>query len=461
MHKQHRILVVDDQPALCYSLKRFLSENGYSAMTTTNGYQGLKFLESFRPDLVITDVQMPEMDGFTLLENIKQIAPDVQVILITAYSTTEKAIQAMKLGAYDYLLKPFDNDALLASIQEGIRAKEMMEDVVSFDDNEHPASRERIIGNSPEMLEIYKQIGRVAASEATVLIQGESGTGKELVARAIYHHSLRADKLFLALNCAALPEQLLESELFGYEQGAFTGAEFKRIGKFEQYDGGTLFLDEIGEMALPIQAKLLRVLQNGSFQRLGGTETIKVNVRIIAATNQDLAAMVEAGSFREDLYYRINVVALHLPPLRTRQGDIKDLVTYFIHKYNRLLRKKIKGIHGETLRQMEKYPWPGNVRELENVIQKGLVLCNSDYLSIDCVSGPYAGSFSSNLCQNIGEALEKLASMALCRGILLPDLVMRLEQEVIKQVLEQTKGNQVQAAQLIGISRNTLRKKTS
>ena len=362
--RQHRILVVDDQQALCYSLKRFLTENGYSTLTATNGNQALSFLESFQPDLVITDLQMPEMDGLTLLENIKEIAPDVQVILITAYSTTEKAIDAMKLGAYDYLLKPFDNDALLTSIQEGIRAKEMMADVVSFDEDESPSSGERIIGKSPEMLEIYKQIGKVTSSDTTVLIQGESGTGKELVARAVYHHSLRAEKLFLAINCAALPEQLLESELFGYEQGAFTGAESKRIGKFEQYDRGTIFLDEIGEMPLAIQSKLLRVLQDGSFQRLGGTETVRVNVRIIAATNQDLATMVRQGKFREDLYYRINVVAIHLPPLRNRQGDIQELVTYFIRMYNRLLHKQIKGVSAETLRQMEKYPWPGNVREI-------------------------------------------------------------------------------------------------
>ncbi len=461
IHSQrHQILVVDDQKAMCYSLKRFFNEKGYSVLTANSGKEALSCLGSLQPDLVITDVQMPEMDGLVLLDKIKQIVPDIPIILMTAYSTTEKTIEAMKLGAYDYLLKPFDNDTLLDCVRGGIRAREMMEDVVTFDDEE-VSTGERIIGNSPEMQGIYKQIGKVASTDATVLIQGESGTGKELVALAIYHHSLRSNRLFLTINCAALPEQLLESELFGYEQGAFTGAECRRLGKFEQYDGGTIFLDEIGEMPLAIQVKLLRVLQNGSFQRLGGTETVQVDVRIIAATNRDLAAMVADGTFREDLYYRTNVVTIHLPPLRSRQGDIKELATYFIQKYNRLLNKQIKGIHVDTLSQMKKYPWPGNVRELENVVQKGMVLCSGEYLLVDCVSSPYTGGLFSAPCQNLDEALEKLTAMALCRGgqALLPDLVYQLEQEMIRQALEKTKGNQVQAAQLLGISRNTLRKK--
>jgi len=385
---QHRILVVDDQQAVCYSLKRFLVAEGYAVLTATSGEQALACLEGFRPDLVITDVKMPEMDGLELLHAIKEHSPDLQVILITAYSTTDKAIEAMKLGAYDYLLKPFDNATLLGRIQEAIRAKEMMADVVSFDNWEQVPSGERIIGKSPEMLAVYKQIGKAAPSDATVLIQGESGTGKELVARAIYHHSRRTDKPFLAINCAALPEQLLESELFGFEQGAFTGADFKRVGKFEQCHGGTIFLDEIGEMSLATQAKLLRVLQDGSFQRLGGTETVTTDVRIIAATNRDLAAMVAKGDFREDLFYRIHVVAIQLPPLRDRRGDIKELITHFIRKYNRLLHKQIKGIRADTLRQLESYHWPGNVRELENVVQKGMVLCAGDYLSIECLAPP-------------------------------------------------------------------------
>jgi len=431
-------------------------------LTATSGDQALACLNDFRPDLVVADVQMPEMDGLALLEAIKEQAPDLQVILITAYSTTDKAIEAMKLGAYDYLLKPFDNASLLARIREAIRAREMMADVVSFDNWEEMPTGERIIGKSPEMLAVYKQIGKAAPSDATVLIQGESGTGKELVALAIYHHSRRADKPFLDINCAALPEQLLESELFGYEQGAFTGADFKRIGKFEQLNGGTIFLDEIGDMPLATQTKLLRILQDGSFQRLGGTETVTVDVRIIAATNQNLAAMVATGAFREDLYYRINVVAIGLPPLRERQGDIKELITHFIRKYNRLLHKKeIKGIHADTLRQLETYSWPGNVRELENVIQKGMVLCACDYLSIDCMSGPGAGSMPTAFCQNIDEAVERVASMAFERGGpgLLTGLVSRIEQELIDQAMEKTHGNQVRAAKLLGISRNTLRKK--
>ncbi|MCL5063081.1 MAG: sigma-54 dependent transcriptional regulator, partial [Nitrospirae bacterium] len=260
-----KILVIDDQKTVCYSLQRFLQSEGYNVHTATSGEDALSVLNDVKPDLVIMDVRMPEMDGLEVLRKIKESHPKVQVIMMTAFSTTEKAIEAIKLGAYDYLAKPFDNDELLIRAKDAIKTREMMEEVVTFDEVKDYAGGERIIGKSPQMLDIYKQIGRAAPTDATVLIRGESGTGKELIARAIYHYSNRADKPFLAINCSAIPEQLLESELFGYERGAFTGADFKRIGKFEQCSGGTLFLDEIGDMTLPLQAKVLRVLQDGQF----------------------------------------------------------------------------------------------------------------------------------------------------------------------------------------------------
>ncbi|MCL4536434.1 MAG: sigma-54 dependent transcriptional regulator, partial [Nitrospirae bacterium] len=260
-----KILVVDDQKTVCYSLHRFLQSEGYNVHTATSGEDALSVLNDVKPDLVIMDVRMPEMDGLEVLKKIKESHPKVQVIMMTAFSTTEKAIYAIKLGAYDYLAKPFDNDELLIRVKDAIKTRELMEEVVTFDEVKDYAGGERIIGKSPQMLDIYKQIGRAAPTDATVLIRGESGTGKELIARAIYHYSNRADKPFLAINCSAIPEQLLESELFGYERGAFTGADFKRIGKFEQCSGGTLFLDEIGDMTLPLQAKVLRVLQDGQF----------------------------------------------------------------------------------------------------------------------------------------------------------------------------------------------------
>ncbi len=346
-----KILVVDDQKTVCYSLQRFLQSEGYNVHTATSGEDALSVLDNVKPDLVIMDVRMPEMDGIEVLRKIKESHPQIQAIMMTAFSATEKAIQAIKLGAYDYLTKPFDNDELLIRVKDAIKTKELMDEVVTFDVSDDYAEGERIIGKSPAMLDIYKQIGRAAPTDATVLIKGENGTGKELVARAIYHYSNRSSKPFLAINCAAIPEQLLESELFGYERGAFTGADFKRIGKFEQCSGGTIFLDEIGDMPLGLQAKLLRVLQDGKFQRLGGTETIETDVRIIAATNKDIEDMVKNNTFREDLYYRINVVTINVPPLRERKEDIKELVHYFIQKYNKKLGKTIKGITADALKK--------------------------------------------------------------------------------------------------------------
>ncbi|MFN3740068.1 MAG: sigma-54-dependent transcriptional regulator [Thermodesulfovibrionales bacterium] len=455
------ILVVDDQKTVCYSLQRFLQSEGYEVYSALSGEEALSLLNKFNPDLVIMDVRMPEMEGIEVLRRIKESYPRIQVIMMTAYSTTEKAIEAIKLGAYDYITKPFDNDELLVRVKEAIKAKELMEEVVTFDGFDEYTGSERIIGKSPAMLEIYKQIGKAAPTDAPVLIKGESGTGKELIARAIYHFSRRSSKPFLAINCAAIPEQLLESELFGYERGAFTGADFKRIGKFEQCNGGTIFLDEIGDMPTGLQAKLLRVLHDGTFQRLGGTETIETNVRIVAATNKDIEDMVKKGTFREDLYYRINVVTINVPPLRERKEDIKELVHYFIQKYNKRLGKTIKGITSEALKRLEEYQWPGNVRELENVIQKAMVFCNSDYLSTECYNTLQKQSLIQNSCASIEKAIHDLVELSFKESCSdkFHAIVSLFEKTMIKKALELTKGNQVQAARLLGISRNTLRKK--
>jgi two-component system NtrC family response regulator/two-component system nitrogen regulation response regulator GlnG len=456
-----KILVVDDQRTVCYSLQRFLQSEGYNVHTATSGEDALSVLNDVNPDLVIMDVRMPEMDGLEVLKRIKESHPKVQVIMMTAFSTTEKAIEAIKLGAYDYLAKPFDNDELLIRAKDAIKTRELMEEVVTFDEVKDYAGGERIIGKSPAMLDIYKQIGRAAPTDATVLIKGENGTGKELVARAIYHYSNRSSKPFLAINCAAIPEQLLESELFGYERGAFTGADFKRIGKFEQCSGGTIFLDEIGDMPVGLQAKLLRVLQDGKFQRLGGTETIETNVRIIAATNKDIEDMVKNNAFREDLYYRINVVTINVPPLRERKEDIKELVHYFIQKYNKKLGKTIKGITADALKKLEEHTWHGNVRELENVIQKTIVFCNSDYLSSECCEELHMQSLLRNSCVSTEHAIQNVVELAFKDGCQerFQDIVSTLEKSMVKRALELTKGNQVHAAKLLGISRNTLRKK--
>jgi nitrogen regulation protein NR(I) len=456
-----KILVVDDQRTVCYSLQRFLQSEGYNVHTATSGEEALSVLNNLNPDLVIMDVRMPEMDGIEVLRKIKESHPRVQVIMMTAFSTTEKAIHAMKLGAYDYITKPFDNDELLIRVRDAIKTRELMKEVVVFDKTEDYAGTEKIVGKSQAMLDIYKQIGKVASTDVTVLIRGESGTGKELIARAIYHYSKRANMPFLAINCSAIPENLLESELFGYEKGAFTGADFRRIGKFEQCNGGTIFLDEIGDMPLSLQSKLLRVLQDGTFQRLGGTEEIKTDVRLIAATNKNLEEMVKSNTFREDLYYRINVVTINVPPLRERKEDIKELVHYFIQRFNRTLGKNIKGLTSDVMKRLEDYAWPGNVRELENVIQKAMVFCNSDYLSTDCCEGLQTKNLLQNGCFSIEQAIQNLVELAFKEGChqRFQDIVSTLERSMVQKALELTKGNQVHAARLLGISRNTLRKK--
>jgi DNA-binding NtrC family response regulator len=454
------ILIVDDQKSICYSLERFLRTEGYAVHSAQSGEKALALLKTHEPRVVIMDIRMPEQDGLEILTIIRESYPKVQTIMMTAYSTAEQTIEAIKLGAYDYLIKPFENDELLSLIHDALKTRTVMDGVVTCDGwNDHD-SAEKIIGKSPEMLSIFKQIGKIAPTEVPVLIQGESGTGKELIARAIYNHSKRADRRFLAVNCAAIPENLLESELFGYERGAFTGADTRRLGKIEQCQGGTLFLDEIGDLPLSIQAKLLRVLQDGTFQRLGGGETIKTDFRLLSATNQELPQLVTNNRFRDDLYYRINAVTINVPPLRERQRDLPDLINYFIRRYRKILNKNIKGVSEKTIRIFEQYSWPGNVRELENLIHKSVILCKSEYLCIDCCMDLRVSGADS--CASLTETIDALVALAFreCLQGKFQAIISQIETAMIKRSLETTGGNQVRAAKLLSISRNTLRKKS-
>ena len=443
-----------------YSFKRLFSNENIEFTSCYDGEEGLKAVTQGHWDLVITDVKMPLMDGLTLLQKAKNENPKVLFIVITAHGTTDTAIEAMKFGAYDYILKPFDNEKLKELVLRAVQESRNMRDVVEVSPVSEEISYDKdvIIGNSPQMQEIYKIIGQVANKEVTVLITGESGTGKELIARAVYSHSLRKDKIFSVVNCAAIPENLLESELFGHEKGAYTGAINLHIGKFEKTEGGTLFLDEIGEMSPKLQAKLLRVLQSGDFERIGGKDVIKSDVRIIAATNKQLQKEVELGNFREDLYYRLNVVNIHLPPLRERKNDVPILIDYFIKRFSQKYSKKINGMGDLAREKLLKYNFPGNIRELQNIINRAIVVSTSDILTEKEITFLAQKDSPVPFSQNIDELIERLFQEI----IQLPDSQKEgvfpiIEKMLINKALNATKNNQVRAAKLLGISRNTLR----
>src|SRR3954454_11984839 len=374
-----KLLLVDDEADVQYSFQRIFDSPEIELKTASSGEEGLKMVPDFKPDLVIMDVRMGGITGLETLRRMRQMDSKLLVILMTAYGTTQTAIEAMKLGAYDYLLKPFDVPKLKEIVSGALKAASDMRQVVSYQPLLEKEDYELgIVGRSEPMQQVFKLIGQLAGSDATALITGESGTGKELVARAIYHHGNRSQQAFLAVNCAAIPEQLLESELFGHERGSFTGATLQRIGKFEQCNRGTIFLDEIGDMTPATQTKILRVLQSGTFERVGGNQPIKVDVRIIAATNRPLEQAVAKGQFREDLFYRLNVVRVHMPALRERRDDIRLLVNYFLKKFAKHQKQLLKSISPQALAALEKYHWPGNVRELENVIRRALVVAKGD-----------------------------------------------------------------------------------
>jgi nitrogen regulation protein NR(I) len=459
-----RVLIIDDDDQLRKSFVKLLTEEGYSVESAPSGETGLELVQKEVPDLVVLDMRLPGMNGFETFKAIHDIEPKLPVIIMTAYGTTETAIEATKIGAYDYILKPFDIPEMLKVIGQALEAGRFMRSPVNMDAVPEDAYGESIIGRSEQMQEVYKAIGRVSATDATVLTRGESGTGKELVARAIYHHSLRANKPFHVINCVAIPETLLESELFGYEKGAFTGATHRRVGKVEQANGGTVFLDEIGDMPVAIQAKILRLLQEKKIERLGGRETIAVDVRIIASTNRELETAIAENQFREDLYYRLKVVTIWLPPLRERKGDIHLLMEYYISLYRAELGIDNPGITKEAEEMLINYAWPGNVRELANTIQKAMLFNRGAPISPDDIiptimhrdlgERDVSGAGDQAIRQWVREALTTAADEKV-----FDSCMERFASILISEALNLTGGNRSQAAKLLGLSRPTLHSK--
>jgi DNA-binding NtrC family response regulator len=433
-----RILVVDDEDNARRAIVTILGEEGYEVAEAANGVDALARIAEFSPAVVLSDVRMPHMDGLTLLKKAREQGTDATFVMMTAFASVETAVEAMRAGADNYLVKPLDADAVLVILGKALEKRSLRREAESLRDQVRERTRfHNIIGDSPQLQGVYDVVRRAASTRATVLILGESGTGKELIAQALHQESPRKDKAFVRVHCAALSENLLESELFGHEKGSFTGAVARKEGRFELADGGTLFLDEIGEISPAVQVKLLRVIQQREFERVGGTQTIKVDVRIVAATHRDLAAEVKAGRFREDLFYRLNVVSLTLPPLRERKSDIPSLVNHFLDKYGDNYGKQVKGLAPGTLQALLAHDWPGNIRELENAIERAVVLAQGPELTTDdlppVLRGPRPmGSSSSNLIPG--------ASMA------------TIEREAILRTLEMVQGSTSRAAEILGIS---------
>lgn len=456
-----KILVIDDEQDVLYSFRRIMASEGVEIIGANNPDQGVQLLVQEKPAIILLDLRIGRASGLDVLRKIRSLDLRLPVIMMTAYGGTSTIIEAMKLGAFDYLQKPFDIPHLKQVIASALKAAHDMQQVVSYEPLLGSEDYDLgIIGKSPQMQKVFKLIGQVAASNALALITGESGTGKELVARAIYHHSERSERPFLAINCAAIPENLLESELFGYEKGAFTGATSMKIGKFEQCNGGTIFLDEIGDMSLPTQAKILRVLQAGTFERVGGQQTIKVDVRFVAATNKPLEEAVARKEFREDLFYRLNVVRIEMPALRERKSDIPLLVNYFLKKIGEQSGGKPKRISPEAMDLLKKHNWPGNVRELENALQRAVVVSRGEVIIETAFSfGNSAPAETTKLNSSSGDALTAFAKELVTRAKSNPalKLIPAAEKELIVQALQETHGNQVQAAKLLGITRATLR----
>ncbi len=461
------LLVIDDDRAVPFLIERAVQGTGVTVLPAKSVQEGLNLLER-QPDVVLLDIMLPEGSGLEAVRKIQARDPKLPIIFITAGGTSDTTIEAMKLGAYDYLLKPLDLPKLKDLVERAMEIRRLMQVRVELPSNDKPsADGDHIIGRSPAMCEVFKAIGRVAPQNVTTLIVGESGTGKELVARAIYHHSARSSERFLALNCAALPETLLESELFGHEKGSFTSANFRRIGKFEQCSKGTLFLDEVGDMSPLLQSKILRVLQEKRFERVGGNETIETDVRVIAATNRDLKDMVAKGTFREDLYYRLNGFTIKLPPLRERGEDILFLLEHLLSRFARELNKAdVHGISPEALDILTHYSWPGNVRELEAVIRQALLNTTGNVILPDFLpdhvlmgsetrapSAPSANAPASDLRPFVDECFKHGSEDMYASS------VEMMERYLLTRVLRHAQGNQSQAARMLGITRGSLRNK--
>jgi len=459
------VLVADDEPSIRFVLREVLEEAGHQVREVANGNEALEALGAERFDLGFFDIRMPGPSGLELLDYVRSIGAKTAVVIITAQNTFENAVDAMKKGALDYLVKPFQIAEVLALTEKTLHTIALQREVEKLRkqvSKEPVAPSERLVGKSSAMLEIFKTIGRVAGSDIPVLITGESGTGKELVARAIHNASPRAAAPFIAINTAAIPRELLESELFGHERGAFTGATEARLGRFREANGGTLFLDEIGDMPLDLQAKLLRVLQSGEIDPLGGRRAEPVNVRVLAATHHNLDEDVRAKRFREDLLFRLRVVPIVIPALRERPEDIPALVDHFLARYAVELRGGACFVAEETRGKLSRHPWPGNVRELENAVKRALVLATSDVLSphdFDFLhQESKAGDGTRNLADFVREQVQAELEEAET-GTLYRDWIERIERPLLETVLAHTSFNQIQAASLLGINRNTLRKK--
>ena len=444
------ILIIDDEETLSYFLKKSLRQEGYEVLLARTGGEGLKLLDEKEVDLVLLDLRLPDIEGSEVLKEIKASGGEMPVMMLTGYGTIDSAVEAMKSGAYDYIEKPPDLTALKLIVARALESWALRQEIRRLRTQEEEELT-WIVGQSPEMKSIARLVERIAPSKVTVLIQGESGTGKEVVARAIHRQSGRRDKRFVAINCAAIPEALLESELFGYEAGAFTDAKRRKKGIFEMADGGTLFLDEISGMRLEMQAKLLRVLEWENLRRLGGTKDIKVDLRIIAATNRDIKGLLEEGGFREDLFYRLSVVVIDVPPLRERVKDIDLFVAAFVAEFSESMGKGVRGVSEEAMRLLRRYGWPGNARELRNVIERAVILCEGEeieprHLPAEIVERQR----TPRLVPSVEVSLDE-------EGIDLRRTVADFEKRMIEEALRKTGGNQSQAARLLGISRDVLR----
>lgn len=463
------LLLIDDEANIHFSVEQVFEGSDIQIHSAKTRAEALEQMTAVRPSVVLLDIRLGQTSGLDVFQELRQIDPKVLVIFITGHGSAETAIEAMKLGAFEYLVKPLEFDRLREVVQQAFEISRLMRVPAVVDETDGANSPDQMIGSGPAMQTVCKQIGRIAPQDINVLILGESGTGKELVARAIYQHSRRCNRSFLAINCGAIAESLLESELFGHERGAFTGADRKRVGKFEQCDGGTLFLDEVGDMPLATQVKLLRVLQDGTFERVGGNETLRVNVRIIAATNQNLEKQIEAGRFRRDLFYRLKGVTIHLPPLRERLDDLAELVHYFLFRLNRQLGTSVQSVSLEALDLLHRFSWPGNIRELQSVLRESLIAAAGSVLlpsflppelqspgSVipDEVAIPAVNADDwSKLGTFIESALQAQERDIYRRAM------DEFDRRIVSRALSQSSGHQTNAAQLLGLSRPTLRTK--
>ena len=473
-HDMRKVLVIDDDRTVHRLAQQAIAKLDVEALSAVDGEKGMAAVEEHRPDVLLLDIMLPGIDGIELAKQIRTLDAKLPIIFITANDDSDVTIEAMKLGAYDYLLKPLDLEQVETLVERALETRRLMQSPVHLPEGDELAEEgDVLVGRSPKMLDVYKQIGRVAAQNVTVLIRGESGTGKELIARAIYQHSHRSEECFLAVNCAALTDTLLESELFGHEKGSFTGADRRHIGKFEQCGNGTIFLDEVGDMSPLTQSKVLRLLQEQKFERVGGRETIEVDVRLIAATNRDLEEMIDEEEFRLDLFHRLNAFEIFLPPLRERGDDIELLIDHFLLRFNRRLGKEVTGISNDAMALLKRYPWPGNVRELQSVIRKSMLMSTGPVIVPEFLPAEVRGGHQTTRASaGVGDESQSAPTdsdvnlaMFVEQRIkdnsedIYAETLAEMERCLLTRILRHTGGNQSQAASRLGITRGSLRNK--